>query len=176
MLDLRDKAVTLISKKRLPELERWGKTDQARVKDWFGIADQSMREHLQHGLSACERVLRELDCKNFVRLTPDGKTLSCIVPSYGETTVAMVCKPDTSTHTIAFNTSFCRLRDTSAGVDSKLSSLIHEVTHFEDTFGSSDSIYYLRESRKAVELDQVKVKSNADSIAGYVVWDEVFHA
>ncbi|MET3917034.1 putative Zn-binding protein involved in type VI secretion [Variovorax sp. OAS795] len=176
MLDLRDKAVAVISKKRLPELERWGKADQARVQEWFGVAGQSMREYLRKGLAGCEQVLRGLNCKNFVRLTPDGKTLSCIVPSYGATTVAMVCKPDTSTHTIAFNTSFCLLRDTSAGVDSKLSTLIHEVTHFDDTFGSFDSIYYLRESRKAVQEDRAKVKTNADNIAGYVIWDEVFYA
>jgi uncharacterized Zn-binding protein involved in type VI secretion len=176
MLELRAKAVALISKKRLPELERWEKADQARVHQWFGAADLSMREYLRKGLTGCERVLRGLDCKNFVRLTPDGKTLSCIVPGYGDTTVAMVCRPDTSTHTIAFNSSFCHLRDTSAGVDSKLSTLIHEVTHFDDTFGSLDSIYYLRESLKAVKSDQTKVKANADNIAGYVVWDEVFYA
>lgn len=50
------------------------------------------------------------------------------------------------------------------------------MTHFDDTFGSLDSIYYLRESLKAVKSDQTKVKANADNIAGYVVWDEVFYA
>ncbi|MDZ4355481.1 MAG: M35 family metallo-endopeptidase [Variovorax sp.] len=176
MLDLRDKAVMLLSKKRLPELDRWGKTDQARVQEWFGVADQPMREYLRDGLAGCEKVLRGLDCRNFVRLTSDGKALNCMVPNYGDTTVAMVCRPDVSTHTIAFNTSFCHLRDTAAGVDSKLSTLIHEVTHFDDAFGSLDSIYYLRESLKAVKTERTKVKTNADNIAGYVVWDEVFYA
>ena len=121
-------------------------------------------------------MLRNLDSKNFVRLTASGKLVGCTIPNHGDTTVAMVCGPDVSTHTIAFNTSFCHLRDTSAEADSKLSTLIHEVTHFDDTFGSFDSIYYLRESRKAVGTERSKVKTNADSLAGYVVWGEVFYA
>ncbi|MDM0075663.1 M35 family metallo-endopeptidase [Variovorax sp. J2P1-59] len=176
MLDLRDKAVSLISKKRLPELRRWGEVDQARVREWFGVADLSIRDYLRNGLSACESVLKGLDCRNFIRLTSSGKLLSCVIPSHGQETVAMVCKPDVETHTIAFNTSFCEIRSTSSSLDSKLSTLIHEVTHFNDTFGSLDAIYYLAQSRSEAKLNPRMVKVNADSIAGYVVWGEVFHA
>jgi hypothetical protein len=176
MLDLRDKAVSLIAKKRLPELGRWNKDDMSRVKEWFGVADQPMREYLQKGLTSCESVLRGLTCKNFVRLTDEGKELSCIVPKHDQSTVAMVCKPDIATRTIAVNVSFCALRDTSANEDSKLSTLIHEVTHFNDTFGSFDTLYYLSQARAAVKTDLEGMKTNADSIAGYVVWDEVFFA
>ncbi len=176
MLDLRDKAVSLISKKRLLELERWDRTDQARVKEWFGVADQSMREYLQSGLSACVRVLKGLGCKNFIRLTESGTRLSCIVPNHDKSTVAMVCKPDVHTHTVAINISFCEVRLLSANQDSKLSTLIHEVTHFNDTFGSFDTVYYLEQSRSAAKQDPKGMKTNADSIAGYVVWNEVFYA
>jgi uncharacterized Zn-binding protein involved in type VI secretion len=175
ILDLRDRAVMLISQKRLPELERWNRGDQARVKEWFGVADQSIREYLQNGLVACERVLRGLDCKNFIRLSESGALVGCTNPPHDQSTVAMVCKPDIATRNIAFNASFCFLREVSPGADSKLSTLIHEVSHFDDTFGSLDTINYLRQSRLAA-TDRSKVKENADSIAGYVVWDEVFHA
>ena len=46
-LRLRDTAVDYITKQRLPELSRWDKEAQARVKTWFGIADQGTREYLQ---------------------------------------------------------------------------------------------------------------------------------
>jgi hypothetical protein len=58
--------VALIAGGRLPELDRWDKDAQARVKEWFGVADQSIRDYLRNGLTACKRVLEGLDCTNFV--------------------------------------------------------------------------------------------------------------
>lgn len=177
VLELRDKAVSLISGKRLPELERWNEADKSRVKDWFGVADQDTREYLQQGLKACVRVLRGLEARNFVRYSETAlRHVGCILPNNADDAAAGVCKPDTATHTIAINIKFCELRPTSADQDSKLSTLIHEVTHFDDCFGSFDALYYLRASRAAAQTDPQRMRSNADSIAGYVVWDEVFHA
>lgn len=93
------------------------------------------------------RVLNSLEARNFVR--------------YSEAALRQVG---------------CVLRNTSANQDSQLSTLIHEVTHFNDCFGSSDAIYFLRSSRMAAAASDERVKTNADSIAGYVVGDEVFHA
>ncbi|MGJ7488687.1 M35 family metallo-endopeptidase, partial [Variovorax sp. LT2P21] len=78
--------------------------------------------------------------------------------------------------TIAINVSFCTLRDVAANLDSQLSTLIHEVTHFNDTFGSLDTLNHLSQSRSAAKTDPKGMKTNADSITGYVVWDEVFYA
>lgn len=177
VLDLRDKAVSLIEKKRLPELERWGARDQLRVEDWFGIADPSMREYLKAGLAACAQVLRTLSCKNFVRFSETAlKNVGCILPSNADDAAAAVCKPDIGTRTIAINLKFCELRPLSADQDSMLSTLIHEVSHFDDCFSSLDTLYYLRSSLAAATTSPAKMRSNADSIAGYVVWGEVFFA
>ena len=174
MLKLRDRAVELIAKKRLPELQRWTNADQARVAQWFGDAHQSTRQYLQNGLSACERVLRGLDCKNFVRYSAAAmKNVGCVIDN-PVGVVAAVCKPDTQSHTIAINIEFCGFRATAANLDSKLSTLIHEVTHFNDTFGSFDSVYYLRQSLEAAKTNPRVVRANADNIAGYVVWDEPY--
>lgn len=88
----------------------------------------------------------------------------------------MVCKPDVATRTIAFALSFCGLRPLGAQVDSMLSTLIHEVTHFDDCFGSLDTYYGLQKSHDLAPKDPAQAKLNADSIAGYVVWMEVFYA
>lgn len=62
----------------------------------------------------------------------------------------------------------------SATVDSQLSTLVHEVTHFDDTFGSFDTINHLSDSLRAAKATPDKVRNNADSIAGYVVWGESY--
>ncbi|WP_198085054.1 M35 family metallo-endopeptidase [Variovorax sp. E3] len=176
MLRLRDQAVVLIAKKRLPELERWDKDAQARVKEWFGTAAPSVREHLQKGLVACRRVLEELECGNFIRYSEANKrNLGCVFSSDPVVTVAAVCKPDTATRTIAIGLSFCdlpenmRIYDTDVirDGDSKLLTLIHEVTHFDDIFGSFDTWYGTKHARDHAEDPRSRV--NADSIAAYIL-------
>lgn len=176
MLRLRDRAVFLIAERRLPELERWDKAAQDRVKEWFGLANEPMRQYLQQGFRACERVLNNLTCANFIRYSDiSQKKLVCTFPSEIDSgTVAAVCKPDTVTHTIAFTAEFCDLREFSAESDSKLLTLIHEVTHFNDCFASMDTVYKMKESRKAAASNAAGMKTNADSLAGYVVWGESY--
>jgi len=178
-MKLRDMAVDYITKKRLPELERWDKGAQARAKMWFGIADQSTREYLQKGLAACVRVLNSLEAKNFVRFTEGGKLATCVMGS-ASGTAAAVCKPDTATHTIAIGLDFCTLTwdnkahfETSEVLDgdSRLLTLIHEITHFEDTFSSNDEWYGTMISRLNVKdaRNRAKARVNADSIAAYIL-------
>lgn len=174
MMKLRDRAVELIAKKRLPELRRWNSTDQARVTQWFGNNDTSTRSYLQNGLAACERVLRGLEGKNFVRYSLNAlQHVGCTIDS-PRGAVAAVCRPDIQTRTIAIHIDFCDMRRTAADFDSQLSTLIHEVTHFEDTFNSLDTFKNLRDSLNAVKTAPGDVKANADSITGYVVWGEPY--
>lgn len=175
VLKLRDRAAMLITKRRLPELERWDKSAQGRVKEWFGVADQPMRDYLQKGLIACRRVLEGLGCANFVRYSDITKrNLGCIFPNQTSSTIAAVCKPDIATRTIAIALAFCELREFSTESDSQLLTLVHEVTHFDDCFGSFDTIYKMKESLKAVGSRSSEVKANADNLAGYVVWGESY--
>lgn len=176
VLRLRDQAVAFIAKQRLPELEKWDRDAQARVKEWFGISNQSIREHLQKGLTACQRVLEGLGSENFIRYSEaNRKNLGCIFLSDPVTTVAAVCKPDTATRTIAIGLSFCDLpenmliydTDIIRDGDSKLLTLIHEVTHFDDVFGSFDTWYGTKHARGHAEDPRSRI--NADSIAAYVL-------
>ncbi|WP_445289430.1 M35 family metallo-endopeptidase [Variovorax atrisoli] len=174
MMKIRDRAVELIAKKRLPELQRWNSKDQARVAQWFGNSDSSTRNYLQNGLAACEGVLRGLEGKNFVRYSLTAlQHVGCVIDS-PKGAVAAVCRPDIQSRTIAIHIDFCDMRRTAAEFDSQLSTLIHEVTHFEDTFNSLDTFKNLRDSLNAVKTAPDKVKTNADSITGYVVWGEPY--
>lgn len=177
-LKLRDMAIDYITKRRLPELERWDKEAQARVTMWFGIADEDTREHLRKGLAACVRVLQGLEAKNFVRFTAGGKLVTCVLDN-GVGTVAAVCKPDTATHTIAFALPYCEFEFDNRVIfgtekvrdgDSKLLTLIHEVTHFDDTFSSNDTWYGTLKSRNQVNSQNLAaLRVNADSIAAYIL-------
>lgn len=176
-LKLRDMAIDYITKKRLPELERWDTQAQALVTTWFAVADQRTREHLRKGLAACVVVLKNLEARNFVRFIQGGKLATCAMGSALGTDAA-ACKPDTATHTIAIGLPFCRYNvnqlnfDTgeTVGGNSQLLVLIHEVTHFDDTFSSNDTWYGTTNSRKHVKKENhAALLTNADSIGAYVL-------
>lgn len=176
-LKVRDMAVDCITTKRLPQLERWDKEAQALVRTWFAVADQRTREHLQKGLAACVRVLRSLEARNFVRFLEGGKLATCVMGSALGTDAA-ACKQDTATHTIAIGLPFCGYSinqlnfDTGEAVDgnSQLLVLIHEVTHFDDTFSSNDTWYGTVNSRRHVKKENhAALLTNADSIGAYIL-------
>ena len=186
VMTLRDEALVLTTQ-RLQELERWDDVARARIKEWFGDVGprsakahlDTMRDYLKEGLIACERVLRGLEPNNFVRWSPSAlKHVGCVSGSpLG--LMAEVCKPDTKTHTIAIASNFCGLdRDRRIfgtefirDGDSKLSTLVHEVTHFDDAFGSFDGWYGSKNSREKISStkDFATARTNADSLASYIV-------
>ena len=173
---LRDMAVDYVVEKRLPELRRWDHAAQSRARMWFGAADENIRQYLHQGLTACLQILHALEPKNFVRYVEGGKLATCVMGS-AIGVAAAVCKPDSATRTIAIALDFCTLEhdnkiNFSTGEvmdgDSRLLTLIHEVTHFDDAFGSFDHWYSTRESRSRAN-DQAKARSNADSLAAYIL-------
>lgn len=186
VMKLRDEAIVLVAQRR-QELERWDKVARERIKVWFGRADlETMRDYLQKGLIACDRALRELEPKNFVRWSPTAlKHVNCVSSAQdGNGVVAEVCKPDVKTRTIAIAPRFCELPPnvlihgtaTIRDGDSKLLTIVHEVTHFDDTFGSHDLWYTTKESRMVAagksfnrDHDPRKTPLNADNIAAYII-------
>lgn len=173
VLGLRDRAIKVIQRReRL--LTEWSATEKERVKDWFGVADEETRALLRTGLAKLIAALAVMTSKNFVRYTPDfGEQLGCI-PSSPEDQVAAVCRTDVQTRTIAFTRRFCGISEISPNKDSKISILIHEVTHFDDIFGTHDHKYGLHVSRILATKDAVKTKTNADSYAGYICDGMIF--
>lgn len=179
ILRLRDEAI-LLARERLAELDRWDKRSQARVLDWFGQANQDVRAYRQKGIIACVAVLKGLAPANFFRYAEGhAKHLGCTFPSNADDgTVAAVCKPDIANRTIAIAPRFCQLPENHVRFgtkdilfkDTKLSTLVHEVTHFNDTFGSSDDWYGMKNSHNAVKGASPKaLLKNADSLASYIV-------
>jgi hypothetical protein len=170
ILLIRDDTVALIER-RLDELKAWNITAQDRVMEWFGRGDSATKHRLVSGLLSTKTVLVGLTPLNFVRSSPDTDRAVGCTPNTknlsGE--VAHVCAPDTATHTISISTGFCTLPDKSFGkLDSKQLTLIHEVSHFYDTFSSKDHRYGQFLSRQLAKADPERAIENADNIAWYV--------
>lgn len=169
VLSLRADAVQMVER-RLKDLDLWGKHERARVIQWFGTDDDPTRQYLRDGLSRCLRVLKGLTCDNFVRYSERlMRNVGCTPSGNQAGLVAEVCGPDVKTHTIGIAIGFCDLRDRSAEADSQLQTLFHEVTHFSDTFGSTDEVYKMRESL-SIAKDTKRALRNADSLTGYVAY------
>ena len=52
-----------------------------------------------------------------------------------------------------------------------VSTLIHEASHFKDTLGTQDHVYYMFKSLQLATTNPELTLDNADSIAGYVIYE-----
>ncbi|WP_175855331.1 M35 family metallo-endopeptidase [Burkholderia cepacia] len=171
VLSKRDRAVSLVEK-RIKDLQRWSNTDKARVLQWFGRTDERTRITPLTGLTAIVRVLKALTGYNFTRWDSERfKHIGCVPNSNKSGVAASVCSPDTVTHTIAIHPDFCTMRDFSWEKDSIVSTLIHEVSHFDDTMGTRDHKYFMEECLAFGAENPNQAINNADSIAGYVIYN-----
>jgi hypothetical protein len=173
-MKLRDHATALVAI-RISALTKWSGAEQSRVYDWFGLSDNVTRMRLLEGLSAVNRVLLQLEPKNFIRSSEGGdRAVGCLPTATNrDQEAAHVCAPDTATHTISISEKFCVMRDWSAYADSKISTLIHEVTHFDDTMATVDHKYSIVPQLKDWGKARPNLAiENADSVAGYVVYGD----
>ncbi|MCU9954042.1 M35 family metallo-endopeptidase [Burkholderia sp. BKH01] len=170
-MQLRDEGADLVEE-RLKRLAEWSQNERRRVWTWFGANDDEIRLRLITGLTATLAVMRSLGPANFLRAHPDlDRSLGCLPTNKNVGTVAHVCGPDTATHTISIHEEFCTIRDRSRAATSKLSTIIHECTHFKDTFGAGDPKYGITRFLPKWGQDNPEMAiKNADSIAAYVVW------
>ncbi len=172
VMELRDLAIELVEK-RIKDLAVWGNSERARVSKWFGQGDEGLRRHLEMGLTSCSRVLRGLTEANFVRYSEDAmRNVGCVPSGNGRVLAAEVCKPDLKTRTIGIGLAFCELPHISYRVDSRLATILHEVTHFDDVFSSNDTVYQMDPSLTRLASNPNAARVNADSIVGYVIYGD----
>jgi hypothetical protein len=172
---LRDKAVRLLTD-RLNELARWNRTDQDKVGIWFGSTETTTRYLLIEGLTRMREIAKGLTSRNYEKQTPENLARAGCIPRSGENiAAASVCKPN-GAYTIFIGATFCTMeveKNRFDGVpldgDSKLLTLIHEISHFPVTMDSEDHWYTTRISREHAADRDAFCLSNADNIAGYVI-------
>ncbi|WP_080409074.1 M35 family metallo-endopeptidase [Burkholderia ubonensis] len=169
--DVLTRAIPLVDA-RIGALGKWSERERARVHRWFGRSDEAARATLLAGLPKVANVLRQLTPANFVRTGSPGDLATGCMPNPAGTgqEAAHVCAPDTATHTISISPKFCGMRHWSADADSRVSTVIHEVTHFLDTMATVDKKYTIAFTlRDWAQENPDLALINADSIAGYVV-------
>ncbi|EMN1925718.1 hypothetical protein RVV18_000070 [Burkholderia ambifaria] len=166
----RDHAVRLINA-RIVGLARWDVSEQARVTTYFGRANAQIRSTLSSGLPRLRSAMQELVPEKIVRWdSTTSRNLSCAVtPDSGQNRAA-VCKPDSDKRVIAIYSAFCGDPFGDLRRETQIKTLIHECTHFTDTFNSVDAMYGNSEiGMKIFAINNPEIAiTNADSITGYV--------
>ncbi|MBN3839972.1 M35 family metallo-endopeptidase [Burkholderia sp. Ac-20349] len=166
----RDEAVRLINS-RIAALARWDANEQARVTTYFGRADAQIRNTLSAGLPRLRSAMQELVPEKIVRWDSEtGKNLSCtVVPDSGQNRAA-VCKPHSNKRVVAIYSSFCSDPFGELYHEAQIKVLIHECTHFTDTFDADDAMYGNSESgMKFFAMNNPDLAiNNADSLTGYI--------
>ncbi|WP_262421713.1 M35 family metallo-endopeptidase [Paraburkholderia sp. UCT31] len=96
--------------------------------------------------------------------------LSCVPKPDSGKNHAAVCKPDSEKRVIAICSAFCSSPFGQLWKPCKIKTIIHECTHFTDTFNSRDEIYVDTESGARIWAENHREEAirNADSITGYI--------
>ncbi|CAB3766001.1 hypothetical protein B7G54_13800 [Burkholderia puraquae] len=166
----RDAAISLIQQ-RIAGVTTWNVAEQARARLYFGRADDDIRTTLEIGLPKLLNAMQELVPEKIVRWDDTmNKRLTCgVVPDSGSNTAA-VCKPDSEKRIIAIYSKFCKISNGDLWTAAKVKTLIHECTHYIDTFNSDDIAYSDAESglRIFAMSNPDSAIRNVDSITGYV--------
>lgn len=166
--------------RRLADLRRNDGATKERMQYWFNRSEEATRQYLIGGFVRHSSALKSLTPTSLVRSDPNLDRMLGCVPNLKnvDREAAHVCGPNTERRLVSIGMKFCDgLRDQNMYRDSRLSTLIHEVTHFTDTFGSSDARYGL--DPVAAEWGRNnpdQALRNADTLAGYVIYGEPLFA
>ncbi|APA85680.1 hypothetical protein BJG93_09960 [Paraburkholderia sprentiae WSM5005] len=169
IMRLRDAALTLINE-RIADVARWDKSAQDRVKRWFGRSDQFVHNRLSFGLPRLATAMQQLQPEKIIRWDEQkGMQISCAITPDRGVNDAAVCKPDSARRIIAIYPHFCTLPDADVSTNCKLKVLIHECTHYIDTFDSDDVIYGFGSGIGYwAQTDPDGACRNADNFACYI--------
>jgi len=170
IMKVRDAAITLV-KERIAALSKWDAQERARAAYYFGRADEEIRSALATGLPRLLSALQELVPEKIVRWDDAlNRNLTCAIVLDSGQNRASVCKPDSEKRVIAIYSAFCTDSNGELWHGAKVKTLIHECTHYVDTFNSDDIMYGNTDSgmRAFAIGNPDKAIRNADSITGYI--------
>ncbi|MCC8395740.1 hypothetical protein LJ656_24455 [Paraburkholderia sp. MMS20-SJTR3] len=166
----RDIGVSLI-KQRIKAVALWEEKEQERAQAFFARSDVEMRTYLGTRLPRLMKAMQQLVPENIIRWdSRTGKPMSCSLKPHKPDSQASVCKPDSEKRIIAIHSAYCEKPFGRLSVGCKVKTIIHECTHFTDTFNSDDHVYVDSEAgaRFWASNNPERAFENADSITGYI--------
>ncbi|WP_321962852.1 M35 family metallo-endopeptidase [Paraburkholderia sp. J7] len=170
----------ILVERRIADLYRNDSATKERMMYWFNRCDEVTRRYLISGFSRHLAALHSLTPASLVRSDPSLDRILGCVPNLKnvDREAAHVCGPNTERRLVSIGTKFCSgLRDQNMYGDSRLSTLIHEVTHFADTFSSGDPRYGIDPTAAEwARNNPDQALRNADTLAGYVAYGEPLFA
>lgn len=162
--------------RRLNDLYKYDAISRKRMEFWFGRSDEGTRQYLLTGFQKVRNVINGLSAGNFIRSMSElDKSLGCLPNlKHLDLEAAHVCAPNITRRYISIGKMFCSgLQDQHRYADSRVSTIIHECTHFVDTFASGDSMYSISTPLAMWGRNNSDLAlKNADSLVGYVVYAE----
>lgn len=169
IMRLRDTALILIQE-RITDLINWDQSAKDRVQFWFGRCDDSIRRKLESGLPKLAAAMLELEPEKIIRWDEQHKRqITCSVAPDTGINDAAVCKPDSARRIIAIYSHFCTVEDVYVAGNCKLKILIHECSHYVDTFDAEDINYgFARGIGYWAQNNPNNASRNADNIACYI--------
>jgi len=170
----------ILVERRIADLNRYDSATKERMMYWFNRNDDGTRQYLLVGFARHLAALKSLTPASLVRSDPNLDRMLGCVPNLKnvDREAAHVCGPNTERRLVSIGMKFCNgLRDQNMFGDSRLSTLIHEVTHFADTFSSGDPRYGLDPvAAEWARNNPDQALRNADTLAGYVIYGEPLFA
>ena len=174
IMGLINEAITL-SQDRRSELLSWDAHAKKRTQLWFNVSNDEIRDYLLNGINSAIRVFQNLKPENFLDYTEENAAAAGCLPQVDSGADAAVCPTDISERRILIGSKFWELprarktfgtNNMNHG-NSMLLTLVHEVMHFKDVFGSTDGWYGTNSAIKYASHPQAKITS--DNLAGYIL-------
>lgn len=156
---------------RVGDLRRWSQPDQKQFMEWFGTTSVTARDRILRGLEQLLAYAATLDCSSFLPHSKETiERFGCSMPADSAGVVAAVC-PIPGVRKIFLAKGFFELRETSMNFDSQVSTLIHELAHLPEVFGTRGpgEVYFFSKARRLALSSPDDALNNSDNIAGYVV-------
>lgn len=178
---IKNRLINILLLETIPAVSKWDDKVKAKAIKWFGTDSKELRQILLDGYTNSVAVLRKIEGKNFIRADSikvdpiSGKDpYGCTPANISAGTVASVCPIDESHH-INIYPDYCELKEVGYNSSHKLSVILHEVTHFKDTFSSLDRAYTEVASLRLVKNNPAQAQQNADSFTLFAL-DGVIYA
>ncbi|MDM0035942.1 M35 family metallo-endopeptidase, partial [Variovorax sp. J22P271] len=126
---------------------------------------------IEQGLWRMKGVLSVLKCGDFLPRTASvAETLGCVVDESDSGVVAAVCQVP-GLHKIMISRAFLGLRKSSSSMDSRVSTLIHELAHMPDVLHTKGpgEVYFFHRALMLARVSPQDALRNSDNVAGYVM-------
>lgn len=166
-------AASKLLKAKKAELAKWDKAAKRNFKKWFGaypedagttskMTEEEARKVMQHRIDKMIELNNNLKVSDFKKARPEDLKAQGLTPDE----VYAYVYPGDKQHTVYIGKLYCS--SPNSGGYSKASTLLHEMSHFEDIGGTEDHAYGPADCKDLAKNNPHDALYNADNFAFYM--------